>query len=149
MFKINRFTVLGFFIILTLYCAEVMAFTGQAESAVFCLGDSPPPLPGENEVVVSQLTITGDVISRINDNQWEISGNVMINNTVRLTGTVSANTATLRVQGDGQVWIDGVPLLGDVLVYEGPWEFDGETGKLVQATGYEAPKSGKRAIAAE
>jgi endonuclease YncB( thermonuclease family) len=38
---------------------------------------------------------------------------------------------------------------GNTFEVSPPWEFDGETGKLVQATGYDAPKSGKGAIAAE
>lgn len=38
---------------------------------------------------------------------------------------------------------------GNTFEVSPPWEFDGETGKLVQATGYAAPKSGKGAIAAE
>jgi len=38
---------------------------------------------------------------------------------------------------------------GNTFEVSPPWEFDGETGKLVQATGYDAPKSGKRAISVE
>ena len=38
---------------------------------------------------------------------------------------------------------------GNTFEVSPPWEFDGETGKLVQATGYDAPKSGKGAVAAE
>ena len=38
---------------------------------------------------------------------------------------------------------------GNTFEVSPPWEFDGETGKLVQATGYDAPKSGKGAISVE
>ena len=38
---------------------------------------------------------------------------------------------------------------GNTFEVSPPWTFDGKTGKLVQATGYDAPKSGKRAVAAE
>ena len=38
---------------------------------------------------------------------------------------------------------------GNTFEVSPPWEFSGETGKLVQAIGYNAPKSGKGAVAAE
>jgi endonuclease YncB( thermonuclease family) len=38
---------------------------------------------------------------------------------------------------------------GNTFEVSPPWEFDGETGSIVRATGYDAPKSGKGAIAAE
>ena len=80
-----------------------------------------------NEVSVGQLRITGDTINKISSSEQQIIGNVKINDIIRLTGTVTANTATLRVRGNGEVWIDGVPAIGNVKVYEGSWEFDGQT----------------------
>ena len=38
---------------------------------------------------------------------------------------------------------------GNTFAVSPPWEFNGETGNLVQAIGYTAPKSGKGAVAAE
>jgi endonuclease YncB( thermonuclease family) len=38
---------------------------------------------------------------------------------------------------------------GNTFEVSPPWEFNGETGTIVQAIGYDAPKSGKGAIAAE
>jgi endonuclease YncB( thermonuclease family) len=38
---------------------------------------------------------------------------------------------------------------GNTFEVSPPWEFDGETGTLVQATGYDAPRTGKGAIATE
>jgi hypothetical protein len=77
--------------------------------------------PSPEGVEVGQLFITGDEIVRIDDDEWSISGNVRVNDFLRLTGTVSANTATLRVNGNGQIWVD------EVKIYDGPWEFDGQT----------------------
>jgi endonuclease YncB( thermonuclease family) len=37
---------------------------------------------------------------------------------------------------------------GNTFEVSSPWEFDGETGDRVQATGYNAPKSGKEGMAA-
>ena len=101
----------------------------QAESELFCIdSNSPPPIPGANDIRVGQLTITGDNITKVNDGVWQIAGNAMVNSTIRLTGAVTANTSTLRVSGNGQIWIDVVPGLGDLMLYEGEWQFDGQTG---------------------
>ncbi|MCK4658814.1 MAG: fibronectin type III domain-containing protein [Phycisphaerae bacterium] len=97
--------------------------TGQAESATFCLAEDAPA----NTIRIGQLTITGDLITEVSGDVRQITGHVTINGVIRLTGTVIANTNTLRVNGNGQVWIDNVPLLGNVMVYEGPWEFDGQS----------------------
>jgi len=77
--------------------------------------------PSPDRVEVGQLFITGDNIVRVDDDEWRISGNVRVNDFLHLTGTVNANTATLRVNGDGQICID------DIRIYDGFWEFDGET----------------------
>ncbi len=81
----------------------------------------------EDEVQVRNLVITGDQILRISDDRWQISGNAMVNGFLHVNGEVSANTATLKVSGNGRIWIEDVPVLGEVTLYEGPWEFDGQT----------------------
>ncbi len=78
-------------------------------------------------VPVGDLFITGGVINQVGGSAWRISGNVRINNLLRVTETVTANTATFTVSGDGEVWIDDVPGLGSVKIYEGAWELDGTT----------------------
>ncbi|UCG15414.1 MAG: fibronectin type III domain-containing protein [Phycisphaerales bacterium] len=101
--------------------------TGTGESATFCLDDAPPEPPGVDEVRVGQLVITGDVIDEMDDEIWQITGNVMVNDILRVTGTVTANTATSMVSGDGEIWIDNLPGLGSVQLYDGEWQFDGRT----------------------
>ncbi|MCK4660540.1 MAG: fibronectin type III domain-containing protein [Phycisphaerae bacterium] len=89
-------------------------------------GCEPPEPPSGEQIHVGQLTITGEVVTQINGSLWQISGNAWINDLLRLTGSVTANTATLTVNGNGQIWLDNVTGLGNVKLYEGPWEFDGQ-----------------------
>jgi len=82
--------------------------------------------PSGGGVPIGDWILTGDSVVQVSPNVWQISGNVWINGLLRLTGTVTANTFTSIVYGAGQVWLDGVPVLGDVMIYDGAWEFDGE-----------------------
>ncbi len=88
---------------------------------------SMPPISSQEAIRLGQLSVTGASITQTGDCLWEISGGAMINNVLRCTGTLIANTCESRLRGNGQIWIDDVPLLGDILLYEGQWEFDGAT----------------------
>jgi hypothetical protein len=78
------------------------------------------------ELQIGLLTIRADVAVAPGPGQttWYFNTNVSINNLLYLTGEVTADLATLRVNGDGEIWLRGTPVLGDVLVYQGAWEID-------------------------
>jgi len=80
-------------------------------------------------LTIDQLTIRADSIVQNSGktDEYTLSGNVWINDLIRLTGTVNANTNTLMVRGNGQIWLDNLPTLGNIKLYEGPWEFNGKT----------------------
>lgn len=101
--------------------APAWAVQSCAQSAAFAINNA----SSQTIPPIGQMTLTADVVTRVNDSTWQASGNVKINNVLRCTGTVTANTATLMLNGNGEIWIDNVPLLGNVRVYSGSWQFDG------------------------
>lgn len=100
---------------------------GQGESDSFCISDDPPQLPTDT-LQIGQLTISAVTITQAGDNLWSVSGNILINGFVHVDGTVTANTASLRVEGDGTIWLEDIPVLGNVILYQGSWQLDGEAG---------------------
>lgn len=97
--------------------------SGSWQSSTFCVQT---PDGYENEVRIGQLVFTAETITQISDQSWQLQGNVELNGRIHLTGTVTADTGTLMANGDGQVTIDA-GALGDVVVYDGEWEFDGQS----------------------
>lgn len=100
--------------------------TGYGLSNIFTIDNRFSP--STDILTVGNLTIRADSITQKSGQERLLSGNVRMNDLLRLTGTVTANTNTWMVRGNGQIWLDDVPGFGNIKLYEGPWEFNGKTG---------------------
>ncbi len=123
--KISK-TVLTALLVAVSCAVSARAASGYGESPSFMITSSQitqAPLPP-----VGVLTVTAGTTTQLTSTSWQATGNVTVNNVIRVDGTVTVNTSTQRVCGNGQIWIDMPQPLGTVLVYNGPWEFDASRG---------------------
>jgi hypothetical protein len=82
------------------------------------VSDSPP-----GELEFGPLTLTADQIQEVESGVYEASGNVTINQVLHFGGTVTADTEALKIEGNGQVYLTGIPDRGQVALYDGDFTF--------------------------
>jgi hypothetical protein len=82
------------------------------------VSDSPP-----GELEFGPLTLTADQIQEVESGVYEASGNVTINQVLHFGGAVTADTEALKIEGNGQVYLTGIPDRGQVALYDGDFTF--------------------------
>ncbi|MFA4852762.1 MAG: fibronectin type III domain-containing protein [Bacteroidales bacterium] len=68
------------------------------------------------------LCVYYDNIDTVNGN-FEVSGNVSINNILKFEGAVAVNPDSYKIGGNARVYIDNIPNLDSVSLYEGEFNF--------------------------
>jgi hypothetical protein len=81
------------------------------------------PLPEGSDVPVDQLTLNGDFQLSSDGNQCAC-GTILINDILTVYGSVCYDSQ-LNVRGNGEVWLEDLPVIGSLLLYEGEFEFSG------------------------
>ncbi|MDP6545185.1 MAG: fibronectin type III domain-containing protein [Phycisphaerae bacterium] len=89
----------------------------------------PEPVLDEVHRPIAGLEIRASAITVNEENTHTATGTIIINDFVEVVGWVQFNEDDQMVRGEGQVWARDVPELGDVLIYDGYFEF--ETGQTV------------------
>lgn len=77
-----------------------------------------------SELVVGGVTFYAENIVTENETEYQLSGNVNINNLLYFSGDVNANLSTLRVSGNGELVVPNVPVIGDYALYAGAFDFE-------------------------
>ncbi|MCB9852823.1 MAG: fibronectin type III domain-containing protein [Phycisphaerales bacterium] len=87
--------------------------------------------PANDALSTVAIIVTGGDGHRLGDGTWSYDGEVRLNGLLRIVPSVNTtiNTSSSRIAGQGAIWLDGVPLLGDVKLYEGSFEFNARTGE--------------------
>lgn len=77
------------------------------------------------EVIIGNLTFTAADIVEIQTNIFTLTGNVMANDIVHFTGTVTIDLYDLDVSGYGRVYLTNIPnFANDVDLYNGAFTYD-------------------------
>ncbi len=78
-------------------------------------------------IEIGGICITANNVSREEDGVFRLSGNVIMNDFLKFTGTVTANTNEGSISGNGNVSINippGLPFGGENVLYRGQFEFN-------------------------
>ncbi len=70
-------------------------------------------------LVIGKYKIYGDKIIQLTNSQYEIEGNVSINGILKINGKLSINKDELSVKGNGRIFLDRIPVVGFVDIYNG------------------------------
>ena len=82
------------------------------------------------ELRVGVLTVTAESIQQSGNEVYTLSGNVTVENILHFTGAVVADLNSLTLSGNGLVFLDNIPILDVVSLYEGAFEFSVDKGML-------------------
>jgi len=108
----------------TVYCQtiDVNANTSNAISRSLSVIDGTSAI---TEVVIGNLTFTAANIVEIQTNIFTLTGNVLANDIVHFTGTVTIDLDDLDVSGYGRVYLTNIPnFANDVDLYNGAFTYD-------------------------
>ena len=88
------------------------------------------------ELRIGLLVIEADHIVQEGPDLWRASGNVVVNGLLHCSGELVADFAELTVEGSGRVWLEGIPFVGDVTLYEAEtYVLDASEAKLLLSEG--------------
>ena len=101
---------------------DINGNTSGSISRTISVIDGTTPL---TEVLISNITFTAANITETNSNIYTLTGNVLANDVLHFTGTVTVDLNDLSVSGDGMVYLTNIPnFSSDVALYNGTFTYD-------------------------
>ena len=105
--------------IVLLTASNIIASVGEGVSKIGTLSS----LTKKDYVSIGALNIKGTNINELSTNNFQISGNVTINDVLKFDGVVNADLNNLTVTGNCLIYIDGVTTIGKIDLYKGQFNF--------------------------
>ncbi|MBU2431949.1 MAG: Ig-like domain-containing protein [Proteobacteria bacterium] len=90
------------------------------------------------QLSVGGVTIYANSITDVSSGVKRATGNVTINRILNFSGSIDIRTSDLTVTGDCEIYIDNVPRVGKVTLYDGQFNFEvlGQEGRLTRLTDF-------------
>ncbi|WP_022836825.1 T9SS type A sorting domain-containing protein [Salisaeta longa] len=110
----------------TTYFYGVTAVDADGNESGLSNEASATPSPGgiSETLEIGAVTLYADAIENTSGSVYEATGNVSINEILQFSGTVTADTEALSIAGDGSIFVTEIPSLGNVVLYEGAFDFN-------------------------